>query len=139
MMKWRVLALFFSLFFSVSLWAQEPAGSPSPPPPAVSQSASAPNSSTLESILDELEKIFSESEDSSRKVALLVTELQSRLDESRTLAAAASTSLESSANSLASSIQELQSLQRAQRLELWIWRGTAGAAVLFALVSGLVR
>lgn len=131
-MRAALLGLLFGLCCLAPLSAQEVSGSPLPDPPAPTSPASQESYKTLDEILSELEAILSESVDSSAKVKLLVTELQSRLAESRTQVAAVSTSLESSARSLESSSRDLISLYRNQRLEVWIWRIVAGAAVIFA-------
>jgi len=131
--KWLYfILLFFSL---VPLSAQELYGSDTPLPQEQDTSALPQNSSELDSILDELETIFLESDDASRKVSLLVSELQSRLEESRAQVSAASTSLENSANSLASSVKDMTLLYRNQRLELWIWRGVAALSVIGLIIA----
>jgi len=131
--KWLYfILLFFSL---VPLSAQELYGSDTPLPQEQDTSALPQNSSELDSILDELETIFLESDDASRKVSLLVSELQSRLEESRAQGSAAATSLENSANSLASSVKDMTLLYRNQRLELWIWRGVAALSVIGLIIA----
>ena len=131
-MRAVLFGLLLGLCCLAPLSAQDAYGSPLPDPPAQTSPASPESYKTLDEILNELEAILSESVDSSEKVKLLVTELQSRLAESRTQVAAVSTSLESSAKSLESSSRDLISLYRNQRLEVWIWRIVAGAAVIFA-------
>lgn len=131
-MRAVLLGLLLGLSCLAPLSAQEVSGSPLPGPPELTSPASPESFKTLDEILSELEAILSESVDSSEKVKLLVTELQSRLAESRTQVAAVSTSLESSAKSLESSSRDLISLYRNQRLEVWVWRIVAGAAVIFA-------
>lgn len=131
-MRAVLLGLLLGLSCLAPLSAQEVSGLPLPGPPELTSPASPESFKTLDEILSELEAILSESVDSSEKVKLLVTELQSRLAESRTQVAAVSTSLESSAKSLESSSRDLISLYRNQRLEVWIWRIVAGAAVIFA-------
>jgi len=131
--KWLYfILLFFSL---VPLSAQELYGSDTPLPQEQDTSALPQNSSELDSILDELETIFLESDDAARKVSLLVGELQSRLEESRAQGSAAATSLENSANSLASSVKDMTLLYRNQRLELWIWRGVAALSVIGLIIA----
>jgi ElaB/YqjD/DUF883 family membrane-anchored ribosome-binding protein len=98
-------------------------------------SVSGPSSTELDAILDELERIFNESEDSSERLKLLVTELQSKLEESRRLASAASTSLDASAKSLASSSEALKSLYQAQRLEVWFWRIVGGSLLVLYILK----
>ena len=133
-----LLTLSFCLL-SASLWAQSDAGLSLPVQPAPISSDSIANYKTLDEILTELEMILSESADSSEKVKLLVTELQSRLAESRMQVAEVSISLESSVKSLESSSRDLISLYRKQRLEIWIWRGVSMASIIGLITIGLSR
>ena len=130
-------SLLFVLFVCLSglLWAQSDVGSSLPAPPVPTLPDSPENSQTLDEILNELEAILTESADSSEKVKILVTELQSKLEESRMQVDAVSTSLANSVKSLELSSKDLISLYKAQRLEVWIWRGVALVASGLLAVS----
>lgn len=130
-------SLLFVLFACLSglLWAQSDVGSSTPAQPVPMSPGSTESYKTLDEILNELETILQESADSSEKVKLLVTELQSKLEESRMQVDAVSTSLANSVKSLESSSKDLISLYRYQRLEIWIWRGVAAGLLTILLFN----
>jgi hypothetical protein len=141
-------ACVLSLLLSLSLWAQVPSSpsTDSVPTASGSNSPQQPDSwSQLNSLLDQLDQAATDSSTGSQELrALLVkaqqqlTTLSQRLDESLKQATALSLSLTLSEQSLATSAASLKLAQMSasrRDVELWITRGVAAGALVWAAVK----